>query len=260
MPNPERKSVKLFDFLLRKLRDYDARHGYTCDSCGKDLFEYPEKRLCESCLNTLRLNNEYTCFHCGRKTVTKGVCFNCKHIPPRFTKGFSPLEYSGKSAALVNRLKNGDSRLGLFLGELMADCFLNNYTGDSTDFLLVPVPLTKEKERLRGYNQAEVLCESLRRKIQEQGYTATLDRTILIKKKDTNQQKHLHYKERFENVANTYAVANRKSCKGTIVLLVDDILTTGATGDTCAKKLLSAGAAQVFFLSAASVAEKKNSD
>ena len=64
--------------------------------------------------------------------------------------------------------------------------------------------------------------------------------------------------EGLEHVANTYAVANRKSCKGKIVLLVDDILTTGATGDACAKKLLSAGAAQVFFLSAASAAEKKN--
>lgn len=252
--------MKLFDFLLQKIREYDAKRGYTCDCCGKELFEYPEKRLCDACFQALCLNDGYACIKCGRKTVTEGVCLNCKRMLPHFTRGFSPLNYADKSAALVNRLKNGESRLSLFLGELMADYFLLHYTDNETDFLLIPVPLTKSKEQLRGYNQATILCESIARRLKERGYTAKLNQTVLIKKRDTDQQKHLHYKERFENAANAYKVLDKKACKGKTVLLVDDILTTGATGGECSNKLLSAGVKQVFFLSAASLAEKLNSN
>lgn len=245
--------MKPFDFLLRKLRNYDAKRGYTCDFCGRELFEYPEKRLCERCLASLFYNDRYTCSRCGRKTVTEGFCLSCKQTPPQFTKGFSPLEYRGKSAALVNRLKNGNARLALFLGELMADCFLRFYT-ETTSILLLPVPLTKAKERERGYNQSELLCERISYCLEEQGFTIEYAPNLLVRKTDV-QQKHLLYKERFQNAEQAYAIADRAACKGKTVLLVDDILTTGATGGACAKKLLKAGANAVFFLSAASRAE-----
>ena len=250
-------NVKLLDLLVRKIRDYDATRGYTCDACGRELFEYPEKRLCDDCSSSLRYNDGYTCQKCGRKTVTESVCLTCKQILPPFTKGFSPLDYSGKSAALVNRLKNGDPRLALFLGERMTETFLSAYTGGKTEFLLLPVPLSKERKRIRGYNQAELLCESILRGLEERSYTVEYARDLLIKKENTESQKDLHYKERFETAEKAYTVANRQLCKGKTALLIDDICTTGATGGACAKKLLSAGAEEVFFLSAASLAEIK---
>ena len=125
-------------------------------------------------------------------------------------------------------------------------------------FLIVPIPLSKRKERERGYNQAEMLAWAVKESLQRNGYRAELDTTVLVRRKEIKQQKHLHYKERFENAAVSYSVAKRKVCKNAIILLIDDILTTGATSGECSRKLLSAGAYEVNFLCAASKEEKND--
>jgi ComF family protein len=176
---------------------------------------------------------------------------------PRFTKGFSPFIYRGESAALVNRLKNGNPVLAAYFGEKMADYFLQFKEAAEGDFLLLPLPLSEERKRERGYNQAEELAYFLRKELNKAGVKTEYRADVLQKRKDTLPQKQMRAGERAKNVEGAYHVHLRTACRGKTVLLVDDIITTGATGSECAARLLAAGAKKVYFLCAASLPEQK---
>ena len=256
--------MKILQKIQQKLRRFSASRGFSCDGCGAELFDYPVHRLCARCEEKMRYNNGKTCEKCGRKTVADGVCLNCKSRLPRFDKGFSPFVYRGESAALINRLKNGRQTLAPYFAEHMAETLLGacedmeRFFGEEGGALyVIPVPTTAERERERGFNQAEVLADALTVCLQAKGVRAELRTDIMEKHRETAQQKHKGYRERMENVAGAYRVTRRKECKGITALLVDDIMTTGATGSECASRLLSAGAERVFFLTATSLPELK---
>lgn len=251
--------MKLFVNLRQKIRQYFANHGYTCDLCGKEIFDYANHRLCEACESKMPVNEGKVCPKCGRHTLAEGVCLTCKAHMPAFTQGFSPFVYKGKAAGLVNRLKNGQPHLGLYLGEKTAEYFLKHHPvqADEQPFLVVPVPLTEKRTRDRGYNQAEELAEAICMVLNRQGAEAELDFELLQKTRETGQQKHMSALERMENASGAYHVHKRKACQGRTVLLVDDILTTGATGGECARLLKNAGAKAVYFLTPTAVMENK---
>lgn len=239
----------------QKLRDAAAKHGYVCDACGAEIFYYPQERLCGACQDKLLYNDGLTCEKCGRKTVTEGVCLSCKRTLPKFTLGVSPFVYIAETASLVNRIKNGDRRLVYFLGERAADTLVTALQGSRYELneqtLVIPVPLTKEKERIRGYNQAEELARIIAAKL-----GLELDTETLIKKRETMQQKHLTEQERAQNLKGAFHVHKRKLIQDKTVILVDDVMTTGATGSECARTLMNAGAKAVVFLTVASLPEK----
>ena len=240
-----------------KLRKASLTRGYTCDVCGKELFDCPIHRLCEGCEQKF-FRPKRTCPKCGREGVAEGVCLTCKGSMPSFTRGLSPFSYKGEVALNVNRMKNGTPRLAAYFGEQMADEFIKVYGLEHAEtFLIIAIPLTKERLRERGYNQAERLAESVEARLNEKGIEAELDSDVLQKRRETKLQKQSSRKERAENVQGAYHVHKRKGCKGKTVLLIDDIMTTGATGSECAKLLLSAGAKEVIFLTAASLPEQK---
>ncbi len=248
-----------FNFLRKikaYIRDRFSENGFTCDGCGVEVFEYPHHRLCEKCEGLMRRNDGRRCPKCGRKTLAEGVCLSCKSHAPRFTRGVSPFVYRGETAALVNRFKNGNAPLAYYFAENMAEAFLREYK-DEKDLLVIPVPLTEEKERERGYNQAEELARVLCQRLTARGCSAELDTEVLQKPRERAQQKHMGFSSRMENVSGAYHVHKRTTCRGRTILLVDDIMTTGATGSECAKKLLSADAKEVIFLVAASLPEMK---
>ena len=252
-----------FKNLARKIRKVGANRGYTCDVCGKELFAYPHKRLCADCENALSKNDGKTCDKCGRKTFTDGVCLSCKTRLPKFTVGISPLAYEGETAGLVNRLKNGDRRLAWYVAERMVETLkhrysaLENYQNGGEKLLLLPVPMTEEKQRKRGYNQTQDIAEALQTTLEKAGFACELDDETLIKSKDVAEQKHLDFVSRAENVGSAYHLHKRKGVQNRVILLIDDIMTTGATGSACAEKLLNAGAREVILLTVASAPEKK---
>lgn len=253
--------MNFFERWKGKIRKYFQNRGFTCDACGAEVFNYPENRLCEKCEGELSFNDGKTCPKCGRKTAAEGVCLSCKRRMPKFTVGISPLVYEGKSASLVNRLKNGKITLAPYFAERMTDDFLKKY-GETERFysetlLVVPVPLTEKRRTERGFNQAEELAGVIAERLQEEGYLAELFTELLLKTKETAQQKQMNALERAENAAGAYRVHLRKECRDKTVLLVDDILTTGATGSECAERLLGAGAKEVIFLTATALPEKQ---
>lgn len=107
---------------------------------------------------------------------------------------------------------------------------------------IIPVPLSKKRRRIRGYNQAELLARELGEKM-----SISVDTKHLIRVKDTVPQKKMDARGRRMNLRNAFAWRGKERIRGN-VLLVDDIYTTGNTIDSAAKVLKCAGARKVYFL------------
>ncbi len=183
---------------------------------------------------------------------------DCKQLPPLFTRGFSVLVYRGNGAMLVNRLKNGNPKIAVYLGERMAALWLRacgELAGES--LLLLPVPITKESRFVRGFNQAERLAEVVCDILNANGVEAEKDFKVIEKTRETKPQKRMSRRERAENVQGAYRVIDREKCKGKTVILVDDVTTSGSTGNEIARKLFKAGAKAVYLLTAAAAPEQK---
>lgn len=245
-------SIKEF---LQKIRKATSKRGFVCDCCKRELFDYPATRVCPDCESKFFRNEKHVCTTCGRNAVTEGVCNICKEHPPAF-KGISPFVYLGETAGALNRIKNGNRRLCYYYAEQMVRVFQNACSLEE-EVVFLPVPMTEEKRCMRGYNQAEDLAVAVADEWTQAGGKATLYTEVLIKKRETKAQKHLSLRERRENLQGVFHLAKRTVLKDKTVVLIDDIMTTGATGDVIARLCQGAGAKQVYFLCVASVPEKQ---
>ncbi len=240
--------------LLEKYRAFRADTGFACDICEKEIFDYPRTRVCEKCEEELTADTRKSCPVCGRKLVSEGVCTLCKQQRPVFARGFSVYAYEGKAAVAVNRLKTGKSYLSYYLAERMEETFLSVLGGefDRENAVIVFVPLTDEAYKRRGYNQSEELAKRLSERI-----NVPFLADAVLKNRETKPQKRAKGKERAANVHGAYFVHGRKAIREKTVLLVDDIMTTGATGNEMARILYAAGAKTVYFLTATAAPERK---
>lgn len=243
--------------IARKIRFFSSRHGFVCDCCGGEVFGYPQKRFCQDCQKKISRNNQLVCPKCGRKTRAVGVCLSCKDEVPAFEKGLSPFVYEKDCAALINRMKNGKRRLAYYFAEEMTEKLLAEY-GDrmrTEKFLITAVPMTSARERERGFNQANDLADILAWELEKKGFCVDLCLDVLQKRREGAPQKRMDFHERKQNVAGAYHVHKRKECRDKTIVLIDDIMTTGATGSECAARLYGAGAKEVIFLVAAALPE-----
>lgn len=214
---------------------------FTCDICGAETFDYP---ICAECLKDVTLNDGNTCPTCGRRTFRPELCMECKQKPPMFKAAVSPFVYSGTICALIQKFKNGYAYLAEFLGEQIVEKLVGFPKIDA----IVYVPQTKTSSFRRGYNQSKLLAE----KVSKLTCTPKIDGAI-IKIKKGKPQKSLTKAQRIENIKGQFKVVKRDEIKGKSLLLVDDVMTTGATADELALILRAAGAREVFLATAASV-------
>ena len=128
-----------------------------------------------------------------------------------------------------------EPELAVPLGQKMADKAMKCKLADQFD-CVVPVPVSKETFRERGYNQSALLAQEVAREI----HLPCTD-NWLKKTKETEKQMELGREERLENVKGAYVVESHSELQGKRVLIIDDVLTTGSTVNECAKTLLSAG-------------------
>lgn len=217
---------------------------YTCEICGTELFD--GTHLCDRCKRTVEYNDEFTCPVCGRKTALDFLCLECKAQPPKYKKAVSALVYREGAATLVQKFKNDNGYLKEYFAELLEEKVRQL---DGTQAILY-IPMTKKEKLRRGYNQSELLAKAIGRRLN----LPVLDGAI-SKVKETEQQKTLTGKERKHNLAGAYR-ADKKLVKGKTLLVVDDVMTTGATADAATSSLLKAGAKRVYFAAVASVENK----
>jgi ComF family protein len=133
-----------------------------------------------------------------------------------------------------NRPEVGE-RLGKILSmRLIEDGYANEFD------LLIPVPLHKNKRRIRGYNQSAMIAEGMGKIL-----NVPFSDTLIARVKSTQTQTKKSKIERWENVNEAFQVLHPTNISGKRILIIDDVITTGATIESCAKSLLDAGAAEI---------------
>jgi len=232
--------------FLKILRDTLFPPDYTCDVCGAESFGY---NICENCLKTFTFNDGVTCPVCGRKTVRPEICLECKAKAPKYKKAVSPLVYDGSVIELIAKFKNGSAYLREYLAKLIAAKLADFPKADC----IIYVPMTKKSQKRRGYNQTKLLAESLSKLTD-----IPVVKGAVEKIKKTSAQKGLTFKERQDNVKGAFKAVKPEELKGKTVLIIDDVLTTGATADEMSKIALAAGAKRIYLATAASVEYKNN--
>jgi len=197
-----------------------------CLVCNNNL-KNSEKYLCVNCLHDLPLSN-YT--NMPYNEVEKSFLGRVKII-----SATSLLLYNKKSKVqkLIYQLKyKNQQQIGDFLGNWLGEEMILSERFKNIDYV-IPVPLHQKKLKLRGYNQVEKFGKSIAKKI-----NAVYVDNILLKINATSSQTKKHRFERFKNVNEIFYLNNLYFFKNKHVLLVDDIITTGATLESCCLELL----------------------
>jgi len=207
--------------------------------------------ICAECWGKIKRNVPPFCHRCGRqldsRNLTKNICPGCIRQPLHFDRAFSPCVYEGPIKELVHEFKyNNKEYLGPALARLMID-FVREYNLP-IDFVdsVIPIPLHKNRLREREFNQARILSDCVARE-----FNKPLLDGVLVRKRPTLTQTELKDNSRFSNVKDCFAVTKADAVKNRHLLLVDDVLTTGATSSEAAGSLKNSGANVVFVLTLA---------
>lgn len=225
--------------LFRKLRSKLYLDGPVCSACGKELLSHIRGGLCPECEKTSVKLGTDICGKCGRALANEAeFCDTCIRNERAFVRARSCYVYEGAPKKFVYRLKFGGRRyLAAFIAEAMVDRYLD------CDFecdCVVAVPLSSKRKRKRGYNQAELIAEELSSRLK-----LPLIDGALVKTKENKSQAKLKRREREENVRGVYEVTAPEAFKGRRVLVVDDVMTTGATLGEVSRILYKAKARSV---------------
>lgn len=239
----QQRGVKLAAGLAQSLMPLvDFVYPPRCPLCGSGLAA--QKGLCASCWSELVIPGSPACGACqrpfGEGTVQGGaICGPCLASPPRHDGIAAATLYNDASRRLVLTFKHGRRiALASMLGRLMA-ARLPELEGE---WLIVPVPLHRSRLWSRGFNQSALLAGQLARK---SGKRLLVDG--LIRRKATPMLGGLGRKARARALSGAITVNHKRAhlLKGARIVLVDDVLTSGATSDACVSALKRAGAEKV---------------
>ena len=217
----------------------------TCFCCGCDLPARADGFLCGACEKQLEIPGPHICQRCGEVLKSGGAhCYACRGSKANKYKCRlirSAFVFNAASRALVHALKYQQADyVADKMGQLLYQQFAH-YPELAEADLIIPVPLHPKKKRARGYNQSELLARAFSRCT-----GLALDTLALQRTRDTVSQTKLGRQGRLENMVGAFTCSHPESVKGKIVLLIDDVATTGATLEGCAVALRQAGAKRVF--------------
>ena len=221
-----------------------------CMMCGKRIEDGEEDGMCHGCLLQIPYISSPLCHRCGLpfllETGSNHFCNDCLLSPPLFKTARALGKYEEGLKKVIALFKyEGKFNLGEGLGRLMARIPHTDLTMSSYD-LFMPVPLHPKRLRERGFNQAVVLASQLSKR-----YQIPVDSMNLCRHRPTESQIHLSFNERRTNVKGAFGVNDKGKIKGKNILLIDDVYTSGATVNECAKVLIKAGAETVDVLTLA---------
>jgi ComF family protein len=227
-------------FLERLLQFFLPSQCYCCQK----FLDEGQQGLCSSCFSGIRWIEPPFCSVCGIPFVSAEIeshcCGHCLTKRKYFTMGRALGYYEGSLREAIHRWKyQGKTYLTSLFGEWMAGT-MSRYWDPSSIELLIPVPLHPRRLRERGFNQALLLARELSRRT-----GIPFRKRLLRKERSTLPQVSLSGRERERGVKGVFNLAKEEEVGGKSILLIDDVYTTGATVNECAKMLLARGAKRV---------------
>jgi ComF family protein len=210
-----------------------------CAGCGQIVAD--DDQLCVQCWQSLEFLTDKGCARCGYPiTLGELICAPCLLAPPEHDGVRAAVAYGDVARTIALRFKHG-RRTGL--ARFIAEAMLRHVT--VADALIIPVPLHRWRIWARGFNQSALIASRLAKL---SGNPVVLD--AIVRVRHTRLLRGLGARERARAVRGVFAIneAKRAQIMGKPVYLIDDVYTSGATGNACAKLLKRAGASQVVML------------
>ena len=214
-----------------------------CEACGDELLGN-EKIICVSCWHLmprtmyhLQANNPVVQKFTGRIPVQFGTSMYYFNKDTRVQHVLHALKYKNKK------------EVGIQLGQRVGNELINSPPVKDID-LIIPIPLSKQKLRKRGYNQSDCIASGMSERLH-----IPIDTTSVIRRKNTQSQTTMTVGERIDNVKNAFEVIQVNALVKKHILLLDDVLTTGATLESCAKEILKLPGTRISILTLACAIE-----
>lgn len=201
-------------------------YPHNCIGCGSDVIQN-DNFLCLECINDL----PHTNFAMHQNNPVEKKFWG--RIP--LSSAMSEFYFSKGSMVqnMIHEFKyHGNKKAGYYFGKLMGKSLLNSNRFANIE-AIIPLPLFERKEKMRGFNQAEVLCDGIAEIINK-----PVIKKNVIRKVFTETQTKKHRAERWKNVEGIFYVIDPPSLEGKHILLIDDVITTGATIDACGTEIL----------------------
>jgi ComF family protein len=201
-------------------------YPHTCTGCGSDLLAN-DQLLCLRCIKELP-HTHYAKYpgNVIERIFTGRIPVKAAHSEFYFSK-------SETIQHLIHQLKyRGNKDIGQYLGEITGDSILKSGRFSNID-MLVPLPLYADKQFKRGYNQAEIICNGI-----SLSTNIPVQINNLIRQRATETQTRKHRTDRWQNVEGSFNILKPGLLNGKSLLLVDDVITTGATLEACGQAIL----------------------
>ena len=200
---------------------------------------YP--RVCAACGEPLLKDEETVCLKCRYLLPKTGYEQNPENPLAQIFYGRVKLQAvtacfffakTGKVQHLIHELKyKGNKEAGFFLGQQLGETIKDAPLFQGIDYL-IPVPLHAKREKQRGFNQSLIICQGV-----HEVTGIPIGDKYMVRKIYTETQTHKSAEERFKNVKDIFEVRYADELEGKHILLIDDVLTTGATLESCAQQL-----------------------
>ena len=224
-----------------------------CRICKELLPDSRRVPICDECFSSFELLPSVACEICGqplpewiRKDGEQLLCPACRDKTYAFDRARSYGVYEGPLVRAILLLKFEQIEpLGDWFAERLAKLVLSEGDTFAAD-VVVPVPLHRDRQRERGYNQAALISKPLAKRLR-----LPHKAVLLVRTRARPDKRILSLEERWESVRGAFATRPGSQVDNLRVLLVDDVLTTGATLDACARALRQAGAESVVGLTVA---------
>lgn len=196
-----------------------------CGGCGGYLVK-GESEICTQC----RYDLSKTGFHRESDNEAEKLFWN--KVPVAYATAYCYFHKGGIAQQMLHNLKyKGAKTLGVEMGRLIGE-EIKGYPVADVDYI-VPVPLHPLKLKKRKYNQAEMIANGISSVI-----GVPVDITTLIRVRENVTQTHKNISERYENSLNLFGITESRILEGKRIMIVDDVMTTGATLEACTRELL----------------------
>lgn len=223
-----------------------------CLGCAEILHTFNDQIFCPTCKEQIHLITGSICHICGTtfpdSPAESHLCADCLEKKPYFSCARAVFSYENIILNAIHRFKY---KRHISIGETLAS-FMTDFQFPNIDYadysIILPVPLHIKRLRERGFNQSLILARAIGEKHQ-----MPVDFSLLKRHKFTLTQTGSNKKERKQNIKGAFEVTDKKKIAGKSIILIDDVYTTGATVNECAKTLIKAGAQKVSVLTLARV-------